>query len=115
MTFPHNQQPQHQQPGNWGPPAPPPPPARPTFGRALLATLVWVPVNFVLAVLVAGMPTARQAGAFVGSMVVPALLAALATWLIARRSTSAWSFGQLVLVSLPFAVLLRFLFAGMSQ
>ncbi|MFC4004870.1 hypothetical protein ACFS2C_23665 [Prauserella oleivorans] len=84
------------------------------FGSALLAALVWVPVNFVIALLVAGAPSAEQAGAFIGASIVPAVLAGLVTWLIAKRSTPAWAFWKLVLLALPFYLLVRLLLASAS-
>ncbi|NIJ10875.1 hypothetical protein FHU38_001219 [Saccharomonospora amisosensis] len=81
------------------------------FGTTLLATLVWVPVNFFVAVaILGGLPSARVAGAFIGSMIVPAVVAALATWLIARRSERQWEFWKLVLLALPFFLVIRILF-----
>lgn len=119
--------PQHpEQPPPHLPAAPPvnpaeqaPPPAssggRTTFGRMLLATLVWVPVNFVVAVAVlGGLPPARAGGAFLGSMIVPAVVAALFGWLIARRSERPWEFWKLVLLALPFFLLTRILFSGVG-
>lgn len=92
--------------------APPQTPGdRTGFGKTLLATLVWVPVNFFVAVAVlGGLPSsARVAGEFLGRMIVPAVLAALAAWLIARRSERPWEFWKLALLALPFFLVIRIL------
>jgi hypothetical protein len=77
-----------------------------------LASAVWAGVNLVAALLVAGPPSSSEAaGAFVGALIIPVLLAALITWAIARRPSPSrpqgWSFGMLVLLALPFYLVLR--------
>lgn len=54
-------------------------------------------------------PSASVAGAYVGGLQIPVLLAALATWLIARRRAGGWPFWQLVLLALPFYLMIRLL------
>lgn len=81
-----------------------------SYGRALLATLVWAGVNVVLTLAVAGAPpSSRAAGALVGSLLVSSLLGALLTWLVARRRP--WAFLPLVALALPFFLLFRLLSA----
>lgn len=76
---------------------------------ALGATAVWAVVNVGLVLAVAGPPPGAGAlGRFVGSLIVPTLLAALAVWAIARRR--AWAFWLLVLVAAPFFWALRAVF-----
>ncbi len=92
------------------PELPPPPigrrPAGTRFRAALGAAAVWAAVNLVLVLVVAGAPgSARVFGAFLGGLIVPTLLAALAVWLIARRRD--WGFGPLVLVAAPIFWVLR--------
>lgn len=77
-----------------------------SYGTALLATLVWAGVNLVLTLAFAGGPgSSRAAGQLVGSLLFPTLLAALVTWLIARRR--GWPFPALVALALPFFLLFR--------
>ncbi len=59
-------------------------------------------------------PSAEAAGAFIGALLIPTLLAALTTWLIARRRPHAWRFLLLVLLALPFYLLIRVLAAAGS-
>jgi hypothetical protein len=84
----------------------PPPVGRPArrtrFGAALGAAAIWAAVNLVLVVAVGGAPPSAR---FVGALIVPTLLAALAIWAIARRRT--WSFWLLVLVAAPIFWVLR--------
>jgi hypothetical protein len=92
-------------------PAPPPPPVgqrppRTGFRAALGAAAIWAAVNLALVLLVTGAPgDARTLGAFVGALVVPALLAALVVWLVARRR--GWSFWLLALAAAPVFWVLR--------
>jgi hypothetical protein len=80
--------------------------ARTGVGAALGAAAVWAAVNLVLVLLVAGPPPSpAAAGRFVGGLLIPGLLAALAVWLIARQR--AWAFWLLVLVAAPFFWVLR--------
>lgn len=89
----------------------PPPSARRTgFGLAFLAALVWPMVNTLVTLIVSGPPpTAGLAGQYVGSLLIPTLLAALAVWLIARRRRQPWRFPLLVVLALPFYLVLRVL------
>jgi hypothetical protein len=81
-----------------------------SYGTALLATLVWAGVNLAVTLVVAGgPPSSRAAGALVGSLLASSLLAALITWLVARRRP--WAFPQLVALALPFFLLFRLLSA----
>ncbi|WP_214369056.1 hypothetical protein [Pseudonocardia sp. H11422] len=81
-------------------------PARTGYGRALGATAVWALVNLALVLLVAGPPpSADSAGVFAGRLVLPTLVGALLTWLIARRRR--WPFWLLVLVAAPLFWVLR--------
>lgn len=123
---PPGQDPQQPFPGQPYPPAqgyppgqpypgqqPPPPGRRTNFGTALLATLVWPAVNLVLTLAIVGPPpSAEAAGAFIGALLIPTLVAALATWLIARRRRAPWKFPLLVLLALPFYLLIRVLAAA---
>jgi len=80
------------------------------FGTALLAALVWPAVNVVLTLAITGPPPSAEAtGAFIGALLIPTFLAALATWLIARRRPHGWRFPLLVLLALPFYLLIRVL------
>lgn len=112
QPYPPGQAYQGQQPYP-GPahPGQPPRPGRKTgFGTALLAALVWPAVNVVLTLAISGLPpSAEAAGAFIGALLIPTLLAALATWLIARRRPHGWRFPLLVLLALPFYLLVRVL------
>ncbi len=75
-----------------------------------MATLVWLAVNVVLTLAISGLPSsAEAAGAFAGALVSATLLAALVTWLIARRSPQGWRFPLLVLLALPFYLVVRVL------
>lgn len=83
----------------------PPAPARPTpsgtsFGRSLLASLVWVVAVLVAVVVLEGLPASEYGlGMVVGRLVVPCLVSA---WLIRRFFGHKWlAFGWLVLASLP--------------
>ncbi len=94
----------------------PPPVGRPArrtrFVTALGAAAVWAGVNVVLVVAFAGAPPRVGAfGQFVGALVVPTLLAALAVWAIARRR--AWAFWLLVLLAAPFFWVLRAVFIAL--
>ncbi len=92
-----------------------PPGRRTGFGIALLAALVWAAVNLVLSLTISGPPpSAAAAGAFVGALLIPTLVAALATWLIARRRSPSWRFPLLVLLALPFYLVIRVLAAAGS-
>lgn len=91
----------------------PPSGARTGFGTALLAVLVWAGVNLILTLAIIGLPpSAHAAGAYTVGLIVPMLLAALATWLIARRRVGGWPFWQLALLALPFYLVLRIVLAG---
>ncbi len=82
------------------------------FGIALLAALVWPAANLVVTLAIAGSPpSAGAAGAFTGALLIPTLVAALATWLIARRRPHGWRFPLLVLLALPFYLVIRVLAA----
>ncbi|MHA6795257.1 hypothetical protein ACVGVM_17350 [Pseudonocardia bannensis] len=81
-------------------------PARTGYARALGATAVWAAVNLALVLLVAGPPPAAEsAGVFTGRLVLPMLVGALLTWLIARRRR--WPFRLLVVVAAPLFWVLR--------
>ncbi|GAA4021150.1 hypothetical protein GCM10022247_51660 [Allokutzneria multivorans] len=87
------------------------PQARPgaSFGKCVLAALVWFGVVLVVLFATLGAPGSASAlGLVVGRMLVPLLLAALFTWLIFRRRPTG--FGVLLVTSLPFFVLLSFVF-----
>ena len=94
------------------PPYPGPPPMQQpgvSFGRCVLASLVWFGVVFVVLFAVLGPPASGYAlGVVAGRMLFPLLLSALITWLIFRRKPT--NFGILVLTSLPFFVLLALVF-----
>ena len=77
-----------------------------SFGRALLAALVWVVLLTVVGVALAD--DAESAGSVFGQLLVAGLLAALVTWLITRKRP-AWPFWKLVLLALPFFLLFRLL------
>ncbi|WP_147254101.1 hypothetical protein [Pseudonocardia hierapolitana] len=82
---------------------------RTRFVTALGATAFWAVVNVVLVVAVVGVPPGPAAfGQFVGVLILPTLLAALAVWAIARRR--AWPFWLLVLLAAPFFWVLRAVF-----
>lgn len=108
-------EPQQPYPGppHQGPQPPPPAGGRTGFGSALLAALVWVGVNVVLTVVILGLPpSAEAAGTYMFELIVPLLLAALLTWVIARRRPGGWPFWQLVLLALPFYMVFRLVVAG---
>lgn len=79
---------------------------RTRFRAAVGAALVWAVINLLLILVVDGpAPSAEQLGYAVGRLVVPALLAAVGTWLVLRRrATASW---VVVLVALPFYLLVR--------
>lgn len=86
-------------------PAPPPPPATPapvgtSFGRCLLASLVWVGAVLIAAVAVEGPPASGYGvGMVIGRLILPCLVSA---WLVRRFfGHKRWAFGWLVLASLP--------------
>jgi hypothetical protein len=99
-------------------PAPPPAPPQPRaakgpntgFGAALLASAAWAVVDLVAALAVGAPDAAQDAGRFLGAMLVPVLIAALGTWLVARTRQAGWRFWQLALLALPFFLVLRLLF-----
>lgn len=98
-------------PGPMMPQAVPPARVGTTFGRCVLASLVWVGVVLVLLLALAGAPgSARAAGFVVGSMVLPLLCTAWITWLFFRRKAPV--FGLLVLASLPTFVITFFVFGA---
>lgn len=79
------------------------------FGRVFLAALVWAGVVLLVLIVTAGAPgSAEGAGAAVGALVIPSLLAALAVWLI-TRNRARWGFVKLALLALPFFFLVRLL------
>jgi hypothetical protein len=81
------------------------------FLIALGAGLVWAAVNLVLVLLVAGPPPSAQLfGRAVGVVLLPALVAALGTWLVLRRRARA--FWVVLLVALPFFLVVRVLIAA---
>ncbi|MHA6783802.1 hypothetical protein ACVGOW_22855 [Pseudonocardia saturnea] len=81
------------------------------FPVALGAGLVWAAVTLALVLLVAGPPpSARSFGVTVGGVLLPALLAALGTWLVLRRRARA--FWVVLLVALPFFLVVRALIAA---
>lgn len=85
-------------------------PRKVSFWRTLLAALVWAAVNVIAAlVITGGPPSSRAAGAFIGQLIVPTLVAALVAWLIARSASRIWRFWQLVLLTLPFYLVVRLL------
>jgi hypothetical protein len=88
----------------------PPPIGRPApgtkFVTALGAAAIWAAVNVVLVLIVVGAPPAGSAVTrLLAALVVPAVLAALAVWLIARRR--GWAFWMLVVTAAPFFWVLR--------
>lgn len=100
--------PLHQRPQPAGPTG-----GRSGFGSALSAALVWVGVNVVLTLAIVGLPPSPEAlGAYMFGLIVPLLLGALVTWLIARRRPGGWPFWQLVLLALPFYLIFRIVVAG---
>ncbi|MPZ64134.1 MAG: hypothetical protein GEU83_00935 [Pseudonocardiaceae bacterium] len=103
----------YPRPPHQGPQPPPPAGGRTGFGSGLLAALVWVGVNVVLTVAIVGLPpSAEAAGTYMFGLIVPLLLAALLTWVIARRRPGGWPFWQLVLLALPFYMIFRIVVAG---
>ncbi len=83
---------------------------------ALLATSVWALANVALTLAVSGPPPSpRAAGAYLGALLIPFLVAALITWLIARRRPNGWPFWQLVVLALPVFLVVRFLLAAVSR
>ncbi|WP_162829990.1 hypothetical protein [Amycolatopsis palatopharyngis] len=113
-------------PHNFGPPPFPPPYPAPgqfpqppasypkrtsgttSFGRCLLASLVWVGVTLVISFAALGPPSSGRAlGQVLGGMLIPLLLAALTTWLFFRRKHTA--FWILAITALPAFVILVFL------
>ncbi|QQQ80035.1 hypothetical protein IOD16_17610 [Saccharothrix sp. 6-C] len=91
-------------------------PAGTSFGRSLLASLVWVGVVLVAAVVIAGAPPSGYGvGVVLGRLVLPTLVSA---WLVRRFfGHKRLAFGWLVLASLPtffvcFVVLGAILLAG---
>lgn len=89
---------------------PPPPVGRPRartgFWTALGAAAIWAAVNLVLVLVVTGAPAAgSDVARFLGALLVPVLVAALAVWLIARRR--GWPFWMLVLTAAPIFWVLR--------
>jgi hypothetical protein len=89
-----------------GPPPVGQPARRTRFRAALGAAAVWAGVNLALVLSVAGPPGDAEAyGRVVGAPLVPALLAALVVWAVARRR--AWPFWLLVFAAAPLYWLLR--------
>lgn len=100
-------------PAHQNPQPPGPAGGRTGFGSALSAALVWVGVNVVLTLAILGLPpSARAVGVYMFGLIVPLLLAALVTWLIARRRPGGWPFWQLALLALPFYLIFRIVVAG---
>lgn len=94
-------------------PVHPDPFRRTGYGRSLLATLVWAATNLVVTVIVMGPPPSpRAAGTFTAGVLVPSLLAAVLTWLIARRARPRYPFWLVVLIALPFYLLFRVVASG---
>ncbi|WP_086828109.1 hypothetical protein [Allokutzneria sp. NRRL B-24872] len=84
-----------------------------SYGKCVLAALVWFGVVFVVLFATLGAPASGRAlGLVAGRMIVPLLLSSLFTWLIFRRKPT--SFGILLITSLPFFVLLSFLLGAAS-
>lgn len=77
--------------------------SRTGYRRSFLATLIWLPVNVVVAIAInQDLPSSEQAGAFVGTALLPLFIGSLIVLGIARAAKSpAWPFWQLVLMSLP--------------
>ncbi len=81
-------------------------PGRTGFLRSLGAALVWAAATVVLVAVVAGSRlTAYGLGEAVGGAVFGAVIAAVPTWLVARRR--GWPFWGVVLVAAPFYWVLR--------
>lgn len=93
----------HPPPGPMPPQVSQPVHSRTSYLRSLLATAIWLPVNFVIAIAVnQSLPSAEQAGIFLGTAVFPLLATSLVVWGIARATQSpAWPFWRLVLLALP--------------
>lgn len=86
----------------------------PSYGRTLLATLVWPAVLIVGLFVLAGPPGSAEAfGTVIGGHLFASLLAALATWLFGRRRGPR-TFWQLVLFSLPAFLIVRFVTTAAS-
>lgn len=86
----------------------------PSYGRALLATLVWAALSYLALFVFLGAPgSSEAAGQALGALLIPSLLAALVTWRLARRVPTR-AFWQLVLLALPAFLLLRLFFAALS-
>lgn len=86
----------------------------PSYGRALLATLVWAALSIVALFVFLGPPgSSEAAGRAVGALLIPSLLAALVTWRLARRVATR-SFWQLVLLALPAFLVLRLLLGALQ-
>ena len=83
-----------------GPPPAPPAPVGTSFGRSLLASLVWVGVVLVVTIAIAGPPASGYGlGLVLGRLVLPCLVSA---WLVRRFfGHRRLAFGWLVLASLP--------------
>jgi hypothetical protein len=74
--------------------------AKTSYGRCVLASLIWAAVVVVLVFATMGAPgESRALGYLFGTLLFPSLLAALITWLFFRRKQVA--FWLLVLASLP--------------
>jgi hypothetical protein len=74
-------------------------------------------VSLIVVLLTVGPPpSARAAGAFTAGLLIPTLLAALVTGLIARRvhRPHGWPFWQLVLLALPVSLFFRLLLAVLA-
>ncbi|SDM50453.1 hypothetical protein [Allokutzneria albata] len=101
MNPEHNPAPMPPYPGQ--PPMMQPQPGT-SFGRCLLASLVWYGAVFVVLFAVLGPPASGYVlGLVAGRLLLPLLLSGLITWLIFRRKRT--HFGILVLTSLPFFLL----------
>lgn len=86
----------------------------PSYGRTLLATLVWAALSIVALAVFLGPPaSAEAAGRAVGALLIPSLLAALITRQVAKR-VAVRSFWQLVALALPAFVVLRLFFGALQ-